>query len=144
MGLPLIGGGSVAVRRRAKNRGIEADDCFWIANAHRMHGRRRLDLRRDPPPDLAIEVDVSNSSLDRLTIYAAFRVPEIWRLTIRDVLTFHVLDANGEYQDAQTSLAIPVLTPAKVLEFLQLARETGDQNPIARRVMQWARKNKGI
>jgi Uma2 family endonuclease len=143
LGLPLIDGGSVTVRRRAKNRGIEADDCFWIANAHRMRGRRRLGLRRDPPPDLAIEVDVTNSSLDRLTIYAALRVPEIWRLTNRDVLTFHALDANGEYQVAQTSLAIPVLTPAKVLEVLQLARKTGDQNRVARRVMQWARKNKG-
>ena len=79
LGLPLKRGGSVALRRQLRRRGIEADSCFWIANAHRMAGRRRLDLRVDPPPDLAIEVDVTSSSLNRLAIYAALGVPEVWR-----------------------------------------------------------------
>src|SRR5438132_343667 len=78
LALPLKAGGSTTLRRRLKQRGIEADDCFWIANAHRMTGRRDLNLRRDPPPDLAIEVDVTRSSLDRLSIYAALLVPEVW------------------------------------------------------------------
>src|SRR5438132_8079316 len=96
LGLPAKAGGSTTLRRRLKQRGIEADDCFWIANAHRMAGRRRLDLRVDPPPDLAIEVDVTRSSLDRLSIYAALLVPEVWRLQ-GDTLTFHVLGADGKY-----------------------------------------------
>src|SRR6266852_3756938 len=87
LGLPLKRGGSTTMRRRLKQRGIEADECFWIANAHRMAGRRHLDLRRDPPPDLAIEVDVTRSSLDRFGIYAALKVPEVWRLD-GDVLAF--------------------------------------------------------
>src|SRR6266699_3484637 len=45
LGLPLKHGGSTTLRRRLKKRGIEADECFWIANAHRMAGRRNLDLR---------------------------------------------------------------------------------------------------
>src|SRR5215469_16685196 len=90
LGLPLKRGGSTTLRRRLRQRGIEADECFWIANASRMAGVRRLNLRRDPPPDLAIEVDVANSSLNRLSIYAALRVPEVWRLD-GDQLTFYVL-----------------------------------------------------
>jgi hypothetical protein len=42
LGLPLKHGGSTTLRRRLRRRGIEADECFWIANAHRMAGRRRL------------------------------------------------------------------------------------------------------
>src|SRR5947209_3328710 len=76
LGLPLKHGGSTTLRRRLRQRGIEADECFWIANASRMAGRRRLDLRTDPPPDLAIEVDVSHSSLDRPGVSPPLGVPE--------------------------------------------------------------------
>ena len=37
-----------------------------------------LDLTVDPPPDLAIEVDISRSSIDKLGIYADLGVPELW------------------------------------------------------------------
>src|SRR5262249_36748647 len=80
LGLPLKRGGSTTLRRRKRQRGIEADACYWIASASQMAGRRRLDLRTDPPPDLAIETDVTHSSMDRLSIYAALGVPEVWRL----------------------------------------------------------------
>ena len=50
LGLPLKSGGSTTLKRRLKRRGIEADECFWIANAGRMTGRRKLELRIDPPP----------------------------------------------------------------------------------------------
>jgi Uma2 family endonuclease len=75
LGLPLKRGGSVTMRRRKKKRGIEADESFWIANAHRLVGCRRLDLRKYPPPDLSIEVDVTHSSMNRLSIYAASACP---------------------------------------------------------------------
>src|SRR5438067_8564176 len=44
LGLPIKAGGSVTMRRRRRKRGIEADECYWIANAARMAGHRRLDL----------------------------------------------------------------------------------------------------
>jgi Uma2 family endonuclease len=43
LSLPIHGGGSVTIRQRRRRRGLEPDECFWIANAHRMAGRRRLD-----------------------------------------------------------------------------------------------------
>jgi Uma2 family endonuclease len=57
LGLPVVEGGSTTLKRRRRRKGVEPDECYWIANAHRMTGRRRLDLRTDPPPDLAIEVE---------------------------------------------------------------------------------------
>src|SRR5437660_9856887 len=123
LGMPLKRGGSTTLRRRLRRRGIEADECFWIANAHRMAGKRRLDLRKDPPPDLAIEVDVTHSSLDRMGIYAALGVPEVWRLD-GDTLTFHVLGLDGSYIESHASRSFPLVTPADLLNFLRQVRQS--------------------
>ncbi len=139
LGLPLRCGGSTTLRRHARRRGIEPDTCFWIANAARLAGRRRLDLRRDPPPDLAIEVDVTNSSLDRMSIYAAIRVPEVWRLQ-GDSLTFHVLDEDGKYQASAVSRAFPLVTPADLLGFIKQARLAEDENVVIRQFRAWIRQ----
>jgi Uma2 family endonuclease len=139
LNLPIKRGGSTTMRRRKRQKGIEADECFWIANAHRMAGRRRLDLRTDPPPDLAIEVDVTHATLDHLRIYAALKVPEVWRLD-GDVLTFHVLGADGAYQSAAASAIFPLVTPADLLIFIQQARQAGDENVVTRRFREWIRQ----
>jgi Uma2 family endonuclease len=141
LGLPLKRGGSTTLRRRLRRRGIEADACFWIVNAPRMAGRRRLNLRTDPPPDLAIEVDVTRSSLDRLSIYAALAVPEVWRLD-GDTLTFHVLGANRKYTAAAASLSFPLVAPADLLGFLQQARQAGDENAVIRQFRDWVRQRR--
>lgn len=143
LGLPLKRGGSTTLRRRLRQRGIEADECFWIANAFRMAGRRRLDLRTDPPPDLALEIDVTHSSLDRLAIYAALRVPEVWRLN-DDLLTFHVLGADGTYGSAGASQSFPLVMPADLLGFLQQARQVGDENTVVRQFREWIRQRRAM
>jgi Uma2 family endonuclease len=139
LGLPLKRGGSTTLRRRAGRRGLEADECFWIANAPRMAGRRRLNLRTDPPPDLAVEVDVTRSSLDRMGIYARLGVPEVWRLD-GDTLTFHVLGGDGKYAEAPVSRSFPLVTPADLLGFVRQARQAGDENTVVRQFRQWIRQ----
>ena len=139
--LPLKRGGSTTLRRRLRRRGIEADECFWIANAQRMAGRRRLNLRTDPPPDLVIEVDVTHSSLNRLAIYAALRVPEVWRLE-GDALSFHVLEAGKVYALADTSAIFPLLSPPDLLNYLQQARRAGDENAVVRQFREWIRQRR--
>jgi Uma2 family endonuclease len=86
--LPYEPGRRVTLRRRRKSRGLEPDNCYWLANAGRLAGKTHLDLRVDPPPDLAIEVDIKRSSLDRMSIYAALAVPEVWRVS-SEGLTFN-------------------------------------------------------
>jgi len=137
--MPIKGGGSVTMKRRLKLKGIEADECFWIANAKRMKGRRDLDFRRDPPPDLAIEVDVTHSSMDRMGIYAALRVPEVWQLE-GNLLTFHVLGSRGKYAAAETSLSFPLVKPADIMRFVRFARNADDQNLVTRDFRDWIRK----
>jgi len=142
LGMPLKHGGSTTLRRRLKQRGIEADECFWIANAHRMAGVRRLDLRTDPPPDLAIEIDVTHSSLDRFSIYAALGVPEVWRLD-GDELAFYVL-SGGSYTSVTVSQSFPILTPVDLLGFVQQGRQAGDENMVIRQFREWVRQRRAV
>lgn len=142
LGLPIIGGGSTTLRRRKNLRGLEPDQCYWIANEAKIRGKRRLDLRVDPPPDLAIEVDVTRSSLDRMDIYAKLKVPELWRLDDEQTLLFYVLDADGEYEKTSTSVCFPFVTPADLLKYLAL-RSQLDHNAIVRQFRDWIRHHMG-
>ena len=75
LGMEINSGGSTTYRSRRKRRGIEADNSYWIANEAKVRGKRHINLQVDPPPDLAIEVDLTNSSLDRLTRPAILSLP---------------------------------------------------------------------
>jgi Uma2 family endonuclease len=140
-GLPIHAGGSVTLCRRLDRKGLEPDECFWIAHAPQLAGVRRLDLRIHPPPDLAIEIDARSSSLNRMRIYAELGVPEVWRFDER-VLTFQVLDADANYQQVEASPTFAGVTPADLMPFLREAHEAADQNPVTRRFREWVRQRK--
>lgn len=134
-GYPLIGGGSTTLRIRRKRRGLEPDECFWIAAASTLEGREDLDLRRDPPPDLAFEIDVTSCSLRRIDIYDALCVPEVWRLHAEG-LNFLIRQATGGYASSDVSLSFPWLRSSDLLPFLEDGR-IGDQNRIIRAFRTW-------
>lgn len=139
LGMPVRDGGSTTIRRRKRRRGLEPDTCFWIAHEPAVRSRQRIDLRIDPPPDLAIETDVTHSSLDRLAIYAALQVPEVWRLA-GGVVVFHVLQPNGQYAPQAHSLAFPLVTAADLTSFLSLRRGQMDDNAVVRQFRTWVRQ----
>jgi Uma2 family endonuclease len=135
--LPYEPGRTVTLRRRRKGRGLEPDNCYWIANAGRLAGKTHLDLRVDPPPDLAIEINVTRSSLDRMSIYAALGVPEVWRVTAEE-LTFNLLDA-GVYRVRTHSLSFPQLASADLVPFLSQFGHTG-ATALVVQFRDWVRK----
>ncbi len=137
LGLPIKAAGSTTLRRRRHRRGLEADRAWWIANEKSVRGKIRIDLRSDPPPDLALEIEVSRSALDRMAIYAALRVPEVWRYNIEQ-LTFHHLATDGTYQEKPTSLAFPGNKPGDLLPFLEL-RSTHEENALVAQFRKWVR-----
>src|SRR5437870_8588224 len=85
---PIVSGGSTTFRREDLERGLEPDDCFYLANVAAILGKEEIDLRFDPPPDLALEIEISRSSLDRMSIYAALGVPELWRFNGQHLQVF--------------------------------------------------------
>jgi Uma2 family endonuclease len=68
MNIPLHGGRSTTLKRELAQRGLEPDESYWIQNEPRMRGKKDLDLETDPPPDLAVEIDITSSSLPRMSI----------------------------------------------------------------------------
>lgn len=132
--LPYRLGGSVTLRRRRKQRGLEPDNCYWIASTPLLQGKRHLDLRIDPPPDLAIEVDVTSSVLNRMSIYGALGVPEIWRLSTGGI-AFHILE-SGVYQVRPNSLSFPRLASADLPSFLAQWGQS-DHATIVRQFREW-------
>lgn len=138
-GVPIKSGGRPTMRRRKKQRGLEPDKCYWIASELQVRGKRKIDFRRDPPPDLALEIDVTHSSLDRMAIYAALRVPEVWRYDGKKVLCYH-LSSTGRYAVQPTSLAFPGFDPAELLPFLALREQPLDENTVIRQFMAWVRQ----
>jgi Uma2 family endonuclease len=79
--------GSATWRQRAKQAGLEADNCFYFQHEALVRGRVDINLAQDPPPDLALEIDITSKSLERFPIYARLGIPELWcydtgRLTI--------------------------------------------------------------
>ena len=123
--VPLKCAGSTTFRRRDLDRGLEPDNCFYIQNVQRILGKTQIDLRRDPPPDLAIEVDVTRSSLDRMAIYATLGVPEVWRLS-GDSLIVYVLGADAEYEQRTASPTFPHVPPEELVRFVILGPEQDD------------------
>lgn len=111
--------GSITNRRKDLQRGLEPDQCYYTKNLERIRGKKRLDLRRDPPPDLAIEIDVTSSSLDRMSIYAALGVPEVWRL-VKGALHVHVLGKDGQYVERDRSPTFPAILISDLTPFIKM------------------------
>jgi len=138
LNLPVKGGGSTTFRKKKKQKGLEPDNCYWIANEALVRGLNEIDLNIHPAPDLALEVDITRSSLNRMGIYSAIKVPEVWRYN-RDGLAFMVLNAVGKYEPAATSPTFPVpIAPADLLPFIEM-RNRMDENAVIREFRAWLR-----
>ena len=116
--------GSTTLKRKIENRGIEPDNCYYIQNEPAVRGRQELDLETDPPPDLAIEIDISSSSVNKFGIYSALGVPELWRYNGR-VLKFYQL-TEGQYVDCEFSIAFPIVSVTEMSRFIEQSKTTGE------------------
>jgi Uma2 family endonuclease len=108
LNIPRLSAGATTLKLPLEKRGLEPDECYYLAHERQMRGKRDIDLSVDPPPDLAIEVDISRSSLDKLSIYAEIGVPEVW-LYDGESLRVHQLQTDGTYAQQDASPAFPFL-----------------------------------
>ena len=138
--LALAPAGNMTFQRPDLERGLEPDDCYWITNEPRMRGRLDYDPERDPPPDLVVEIEVSRSALDRMSIYAALGVPEVWRFD-GAVLHIELLQPDRVYQSATNSLSFPNLAVAELTRFLEPS-QTVDYLSVIRQVRAWAQQQR--
>ena len=106
-------------------KGAEADICSHIAHAERVIGRDDLDLNVDPPPDVAVEIDITNESASKFPIYAAFGVPEIWRNSDEQKSTVMYALRDHAYVEIEASRSFPVLTPEILTRFIEQSQTEG-------------------
>lgn len=97
--------------KRLQEAGAEPDACFYIQNWQAALGKDRIDLAVDPPPDLAIEVDLT--SFTDLDIYQILAVPEVW-IYRQQQLSVYVLTSEG-YEDSDTSPTFPTVDVKAIL-----------------------------
>lgn len=133
--------GSTTWKRQDLLTGIEPDNCFYIQNEPLIRGRLDLDLAHDPPPDLALEIDITSKSLNRMPIYARLGVPEVWRYEAGGLKIYH--RADDRYQERDRSLAFPTFPGSDLIAFID------EHHPLGKLAMRrafrtWIRAEQGI
>lgn len=116
--------GGATMKKSKRRKGLEPDACFYVQTADALGKRIQLDFETDPPPDIAVEIDVHHDSLSKFSIYAALGVSEIWRYNERQ-LTISVLQED-QYVTVPQSQALPLLTGQVLTEFLTRLRDEGE------------------
>ncbi|AUX21333.1 hypothetical protein SOCEGT47_018150 [Sorangium cellulosum] len=114
--LPLSGYGSMTVRRRLAQRGVEPDECYVLGT-----------VEDGGIPELAIEVIEKSGTIDKLSVYAGLGVPEVW-FWKRGRLSIYLLGPEG-YAEAGRSRLLPGID---VAELTQLVQRDGDQTTVVR------------
>jgi Uma2 family endonuclease len=128
--------GSPTYMRKDLQRGFEPDSCFYFKNELQMRGKKRLNLPKDPPPDLVLEIDVTHHSLNKLPLFAAFGIPEVWRFDGRQI-EMYVLSGD-QYIRSDNSLSLPFLTTETVTTFVLEDAEMSRLEWL-KQLRQWAR-----
>jgi Uma2 family endonuclease len=138
LGIFFEGLGSTTYRREDLVRGLEPDECYYLNNWPRVRDKKRIDLSSDPPPDLAIEIDITHSSLSRMSIYASLGVPEIWRFDGEN-LRIARLVGEGKYEEKGHSSYLPAWSLTELVPFVRKGLTEGEV-PMVRAFRVWVRE----
>lgn len=130
--------GSTAFRKALKTKGCEPDTAFYIQNEMQIRGLDEIDLNKNPPPDLVIEVDITRPSLNKLPIYSALGVPEVWLYKGEKVIFYKLFGRS--YEETAYSVALPMLDNQTANEFLQKGLSE-DFAKWIREIREWTNKN---
>ncbi|MBD2299299.1 Uma2 family endonuclease [Nostoc sp. FACHB-87] len=116
--------GSTTLKQKLVKKGIEPDACYYIQNELLMRCKETLDLETDPPPDLAIEVDITSSSVNKFNIYAALGITELWRYNGQNLKFYQLLE--GQYIECEFSIAFPIVSVRDVSRFIEQSKTMGE------------------
>ncbi len=116
--------GSVTLKSEVSQQGIEPDNCYYIRNEPAIRGKLKLDLKIDPPPDLAIEIDITSSSVNKFRIYSALGVPELWKYDGEDLKFYQLID--NKYIECEFSVAFSLVSVSDINGFIQQSKSVGE------------------
>ncbi|HEY9768411.1 MAG TPA: Uma2 family endonuclease [Coleofasciculaceae cyanobacterium] len=128
--------GSTTFKNPLMFKGIEPDSCFYIQNEAVVRGKNRLDLTVDPPPDLALEIDITNRSHPE--IYQSLGVPELWQYKRSKLQILLLLD--GKYVESNQSSIFANFSLIEVIpQYLNQCRIEG-RNKGIKAFRSWVKK----
>ncbi len=137
LGLEMVDLGSMTWNREDLDKGIEPDSCFYLQNAAQVQGLNP-DIPSNLPPDLAIEVDIASGSNNKLPIYQALGIPELWVYREGKV---QILDLRGaQVQAVGNSIAFAAVSSEQIQAWVNL-RETGTDLAVIKAVRQFCRQS---
>ncbi len=126
--------GSTTFKNKPMAQAVEPDECFYIQHEAAVRGKKRVDLTVDPPPDLAIEIDLTSRT--SLGNYEALGVPELWRYDGR--LRIYVLQ-QGKYVESPTSSLFPQFpVREEIPRYVYQSTQTG-RNQTMRAFREWVK-----
>jgi Uma2 family endonuclease len=108
--------GNLTIRREDLEKGFEPDTSYFIKNVAQVVTPRVLDFTVDAAPDLAVEVELTNSMIGKLPLYAELGIPEVWRTTGEKVTIFQLVESRS-YANAAFSLAFPNVSVEELTRF---------------------------
>ncbi|MEH2213709.1 Uma2 family endonuclease [Nostoc sp.] len=124
LGIEIRSAGSTTLKRKISKRGIEPDTCYYIQNELAIRGKQTLDLENDPPPDLAIEIDITSSSVNKLGIYSALGVTELWRYDGQELKFYQLIEE--QYVECKFSIAFPIVSVSEISRFIEQSKSMGE------------------
>lgn len=129
--------GSTTLKNEQMRQAVEPDTCFYIQNQAAVIGKNHLDLTVDPPPDLAIQIDITSRT--RFDNYEILGVPELWRYT-KQGLEISVLQ-EGKYLKVLSSPNFPNIPIVKLInEYVQQCLTIG-RSQAMRNFRTWLNSN---
>jgi Uma2 family endonuclease len=136
--IPCIPSGSTTFRRRAKRGGVEGDQSYYLANRERVSGKKNLNLKTDPPPDLAIEAVHTHDADAAVEVYRRLKVPEVWVCDEAELVIL-VLEPSGKYAVSPASASFPFLRATEVSRWVH-RRATENEYEWLKEFRAWVRK----
>ncbi len=139
--LPCRSLGSLLLKLNPDEKGAEPDECYLITNAPVVTDPLAYDIKKDPPPDLLIEIDITSLSLNRLPVYAAVGIPEIWVYNGTD-LEVRLLREEGSkktYATSDASRVFPTLPMKEFAAWIERAKQS-DETKWIRGFRKWVRE----
>lgn len=137
LGLNLLSVGSMTCKREDLERGAEPDSSYYIQNEPLVREKDEINLAEDPPPDLVLEVEYSQSAINKLRLYASMRIPEFWRYDGR-ILRIYRLDKK-EYHLCENSPTFAPIVVSEIPRFIKKTKEIGEV-AMVRSFRNWVRQ----
>lgn len=123
-GIEILSVASITVKRSDLKKAYEADESYYVTSIDHVLAKEELDFEVDPAPDLVVEVELTSSAIDKLELFAAMQIREVWRHDGTSVQFYRWVE--GRYESIPTSIELPGLDSALINRFLDQRLQAGE------------------